>query len=78
MSAMNVPATERESPGEMARKILESSAYHSIRKLSCTFRNGELTLSGELPSYHLKQVAQTAVQGIKGIHKIDNQIEVST
>jgi osmotically-inducible protein OsmY len=35
-----------------------------------------LTLWGHLPTYYLKQIAQTAVGGIAGVERIKNEIKV--
>ncbi len=35
-----------------------------------------MVLSGSVPSYHLKQLAQVYVQRVEGIGEIDNRLEV--
>ena len=37
---------------------------------------GELVLRGNVPSYYLKQVLQTVLRGIRGVRRIDNQVQV--
>lgn len=69
--------TQSESPADMANRILRNSSYHAIRHLTCTFHDGLLTIEGGLPSFHLKQVAQTLVQGLEGVVQIENKIEVT-
>jgi osmotically-inducible protein OsmY len=39
--------------------------------------DGTLTLSGQLPSYYLKQMLQTVVQRVRGVLHIRNQVEVA-
>ncbi len=68
--------TASESPANIANRILRGSAYPPIRALTCTFHDGVLTIGGALPSFHLKQVAQAAVQGVEGVSQIENRIEV--
>ncbi len=68
--------TSSESPANIANQILRASAYPPIRSLTCTFRDGVLTIGGDLPSFHLKQVAQAAVQGVEGVMQVENRIEV--
>jgi len=77
MATLEHTFTMTPSPADAANKILRNSSYHAIRFLSCTFDNGVLTLGGRLPSFHLKQVAQSAVQGIEGVQRVENRIEVS-
>lgn len=75
--AMTMPPHETgTSPADQASCILQSSAYQPIRHLKCTFRGGVLTITGHVSSFHMKQVAQVAVQGITGVQRIENQIVV--
>jgi osmotically-inducible protein OsmY len=68
--------TVSKSPADVATAILRNNSYKPIRELTCTFEDGVLTIGGRLPTFHLKQVAQTAVQGIEGVNAVDNRIEV--
>ena len=63
---------------EAARAALRRSGYFELRGLSCDFSGGILTLSGCVPSYHLKQLAQVAVAHVPGVVAIDNHVEVGT
>ena len=35
-----------------------------------------LTLAGRVPSYYLKQIAQTVVRSVEGVFQINNQLSV--
>ncbi len=59
-----------------ARSQLLRNPYLALRNIHCDFREGVLTLIGCLPTYHLKQVAQTAVAALDGVERIVNAIEV--
>ena len=59
-----------------AKTRLQRSLYRPCRYVSCYCRGGVLSLVGQLPSYYLKQVAQTAVSGIDGLEQVDNRIRV--
>jgi hypothetical protein len=61
---------------ESARATLRHSPYFELRDLRCDFSAGVLTLTGRVPSYHLKQIAQTAVAGVPGVVEINNHVEV--
>jgi osmotically-inducible protein OsmY len=67
---------ESESPADVAARLLWDSSYHMVRQVNCSFHDGILTMEGRLPSFHLKQVAQTVVQGIDGVVRVENRIEV--
>jgi hypothetical protein len=61
---------------EGAESCLRSNSYLALKNVSCEYCEGVLTLRGCLPSYYLKQMAQTAVARLDGVLRIDNQIEV--
>jgi hypothetical protein len=59
-----------------AEDRLRNSEYLELRHVSCDFDNGVLTLRGRVPSYHLKQLAQSLLGELAGILKLNNQLEV--
>jgi osmotically-inducible protein OsmY len=56
---------------------LHVTGYCAMRNLQVSVQARVVILAGRLPSYHLKQVAQTAAQGVPGIHQIINDLEVA-
>jgi osmotically-inducible protein OsmY len=66
-----------DSPAEVAERIFQESPYHAIRFLKCEYQDGELTIRGRLPSYYLKQTAQSAVRDLDGVDRISNLTEVA-
>jgi osmotically-inducible protein OsmY len=60
-----------------AETRLQQSPYASLRQVSCQLRAGVLTLGGHVPSYYLKQIAQTAVRSVEGVRQINNQLRVN-
>lgn len=64
--------------GESAQIRLQQSPYFALRSVCCAFQEGVLILQGCLPSYYLKQLAQTVVGELEGVTAIVNQIEVIT
>lgn len=59
-----------------ARQRLGNTSYHFLRFVDCCFQNGVLTLSGRVPSFYLKQMAQTVLANIEGVDRIDNRVDV--
>lgn len=55
---------------------LRSNSYLALKNVSCEYHEGVLTLRGCLPTYYLKQMAQTAVARLDGVKRIVNEIEV--
>jgi hypothetical protein len=73
---MNLPLDITLVVEDLARSQLLGKPYHALRRVSCEYRDGILTLRGRLPSYYLKQVAQEAVAPVAGVDRIVNCIEV--
>jgi osmotically-inducible protein OsmY len=61
---------------EGAENCLRSNAYLALKNVTCDYHEGVLTLRGCLPTYYLKQIAQTAVARVAGGARIVNEIEV--
>jgi len=72
----NRGASPRRLVDEAAEARLHRSKYIELRAISCEFDEGVLTLRGRVPSYYLKQMAQSLVDGIPGVAELDNQLEV--
>ena len=63
--------------GGLVEKQLRESAYLDLRFVSCQFCDGVVTLSGRVPSYYLKQVAQTVVGKLDQVDQVVNNLDVS-
>ena len=59
-----------------ARRRLRQSAYPLLGRISCHDDNGMLTFGGRLPTFYLKQIAQTLVAKIDGVKLVHNQVNV--
>jgi hypothetical protein len=59
-----------------ALKLLQSSSYTTLRRLRCEVMDAVVIVHGILPSYYLKQVAQTIVLRLEGIEGVMNLVEV--
>ena len=60
---------------EIERRLRQYS-YAALRYVEVAFREGTVKLSGRLPSFYLKQLAQTAARGVDGVEVIVNEIDV--
>ena len=60
-----------------AESPLLKSSYLELRRVSCEFQAGILTLRGRVPRYYLKQIAQSLVTEVSGVTEIDNQLDVN-
>ena len=70
----------REFKQDIERDIirdLQRCGYLDVRGVSCEYDHGVLTLRGGVPSYYLKQIAQTVVlDRLQHAAVLKNQVEV--
>ncbi len=78
MNTETVGTISQTKPEELAERCLRTHSYPSLKRITCEYRNGVLTLRGCVETYYLKQVAQVGVARLEGVDRIDNQIEVVT
>lgn len=61
---------------ETVRLALRETGYLQLRNLGVTVSENCVTLDGYVPSYHLKQLAQSAATRVHGIGRFVNAVEV--
>jgi osmotically-inducible protein OsmY len=61
----------------LAQALLRQSPYPPLHGVACRFRDGVLTLTGRVPSYYLKQIAQSLVLSVEGVMQVHNDIEAT-
>ncbi|MEY4181006.1 MAG: hypothetical protein RLY70_4581, partial [Planctomycetota bacterium] len=57
-----------------AASSLRAGPYPVLRNISCRCESGQLTLTGAVGSFYLKQIAQTIVARVPGVGRIDNRL----
>lgn len=85
-TARSVAATDRTSRNaahdhrivDAAYRAFRASGYGQLLGLSVYCDDGRVTLQGRLPTFYLKQVAQSVLRSIDGIRDIDNDIKVQS
>jgi hypothetical protein len=68
---------EKANLERVAQCRLEASAYVALKGVTCQFRRGALLLSGRVPTYYHKQLAQETIRSLPGVSAIVNEIFVS-
>lgn len=53
-----------------------ASRYFPLRGISIIAHEGQVVLNGRVPTYYLKQLAQSATMSVRGVEAIKNNIEV--
>ena len=61
----------------LAHHKMRSSSYPLLRSIRCDCRDGVITLSGQVSSYFLKQMAQELILDLCRGEHVANQIEVT-
>lgn len=57
-------------------RMLQTGPYFALRAIRCEIRDDLLILTGSVPSFYLKQLAQTQVALMIPSMRLTNQIEV--
>jgi len=57
--------------------ILSASPIQQLRRLRVITSDKEVIITGTVPSYYLKQLAQEAVRGVIGGRRLINRVVVS-
>jgi osmotically-inducible protein OsmY len=63
---------------ERISRALCATGYPPLRLVELEVRNLGVTLRGHVPSYHMKQIAQSVVMAIPGIREFHNAVDVSS
>ncbi len=59
-----------------AMERLQGCSYSALRHVQCRFQEGVLILSGQVPTFYMKQVAQELLRNMKHVEQIDNRLNV--
>ena len=59
-----------------ARGLLGSSGYRPLAHLNCEVRDGRAVLSGVVPTFYLKQLAQALLLRLGDLQGVQNRVEV--
>ncbi len=76
---MIVAAKQTERPAPLRDAVitaLRGSGYRLLGNLECEVHEGRVTLKGIVPSFYLKQVAQTIAMRIEQVREVHNGIAV--
>jgi osmotically-inducible protein OsmY len=57
---------------------LQSSGYHVLRNIECEVRDSAVFLSGVVPTFFLKQMAQAVALRVDQVREVVNRVEVTS
>ncbi len=69
--------THLDDPASLVAARLRRSGYPLVCGIKCELRDGVLVLSGEVPTYHLKQLAQSMALHTANVWQIENCVKVT-
>jgi osmotically-inducible protein OsmY len=64
-------------PASLVASRLRRSGYPFLRGIKCEVRDDITVLSGSVPTFHLKQVAQEIAAHTQGVRLIENRVHVT-
>jgi osmotically-inducible protein OsmY len=67
-----------DNPASLVAGRLRRSGYPFLRSIKCEFRGGVTILSGTVPTFHLKQIAQALASHTPGVGQIENCVHVTS
>lgn len=69
-------STEQRTLIEVA-EALEHTKYMPLRRVELRVHSQSVVLSGDVPSYFLKQLAQVAAMSVPSVRRLENQLRVT-
>lgn len=72
------PSVDERIAGQARRKIESSHIRRWSDQLQVCCQDGTVILTGQLPSFYLKQILQTIVRKLPGVQAIDNLVQVTS
>lgn len=61
---------------ERVERALRAAGYGPLCTVVVSINNRVVHLAGQVPSYYLKQIAQTTALAVPGAHQIHNDLDV--
>jgi osmotically-inducible protein OsmY len=77
-----MPSTTASADKDDAMRLsverqLQGSGHSGLRQVRCFVKDGVVVLFGTVPSYHMKQVAQTIIMNLALELQVENRCEVA-
>jgi osmotically-inducible protein OsmY len=75
-----LPAPPRTEGSHLARQVvvqLQATGRPTLQEIRVHERHGTVVLSGHVPTFYLKQLAQAIASSVDGVNRVCNQMIVS-
>ncbi len=80
LSTLELPeatfASDDHQIRDRVQHVLQSSSYRPLQRIHCQVDSGVVMLHGRLPTFYLKQLAQSLVVKLGNVQAVNNAIEV--
>ena len=67
---------DADSVAHSVTRLFRQSPYRRLGQLMCEHHEGVVIIRGRLPSFYLKQIAQTLASKVDGVEEIINRTDV--
>ena len=68
----------KNDPASLVAARFRRSGYSFLWSISCEYHEGIVTISGTVPTFHLKQVAQELAAHTPGVRQVKNDLHVTS
>jgi len=76
-----LPASERGTDSLLRDAVIQGlrrSGYRALSDVTCDVTDGVVSLSGVVPTFFMKQIAQTIILRMGTVERLANQLEVQS
>lgn len=73
-----LPPSPEERTFEAANRALRSTGRWPLCNVDVHVIDDSVVLSGRVPTYHLKQLAQAIVLSLEGVRTVQNELDVDS
>ncbi len=67
----------KHATARAAELLLRQSPYSVLKDIDCDFHEGLLVMRGSVPTFYLKQIAQTICRSVAGVRQVVNLLDVT-
>ena len=77
ITPISTPGPQRDRElADCVSRVICGMGYAVLRKVQVQAHRGQITLSGRVPLYYFKQLAQASLRGIPGVDYVRNDLDV--
>ena len=78
MMTITDDGSQNERLQHVVTQLLDETGHHELRQIRVDVEDRRVVLSGSVPTYYLKQIAQETARQACPDRKVDNDLQVAT